>query len=153
MVTVRAVFCPASMAFADVVAVIEAAENSGSLITVGHALSQNREVFALPGRITDRMASGTNRLLREGAEILTCPEDLLSHLGIRVGKDTMNRKQAVLSKEESAVFGLLQENPMDLEMLMVKTGFPVSFILEILLRLEIKGMIRKESGGTYSSAC
>ncbi|MBR5739107.1 MAG: DNA-processing protein DprA [Lachnospiraceae bacterium] len=133
----------------DAVAVIEAAENSGSLITVDHALSQNREVFAVPGRINDRMALGTNRLIREGAEILTCPEDLLSRLGLPVGKDTKGPKKAVLTKEEAVLAEEIRKGDCDLEELMGNTGFPASALMEVLVRLEIKGVIRRENGGKY----
>lgn len=61
----------------DLVLVIEARKKSGTLITVDMALEQGREVYALPGRVSDHLSDGCNRLIRQGAEAATCPEDIL----------------------------------------------------------------------------
>jgi DNA processing protein len=68
-------------ALARVTVVIEAAEGSGTLITVGTALEQGRDVMAVPGMITSPTSVGTNRLIRDGAEPLLVPDDLLRHYG------------------------------------------------------------------------
>lgn len=65
---------------ADAVVVIEARSKSGTLITVDMALEQGREVFVVPGRITDRLSDGCNRLIKQGAGILLSPEELLEEL-------------------------------------------------------------------------
>lgn len=65
---------------ADAVVVVEARNKSGTLITVDMALEQGREVFVVPGRITDRLSDGCNRLIKQGAEILLSPEELLVEL-------------------------------------------------------------------------
>lgn len=65
---------------ADVVAVIEARVKSGTLITVDMALEQGREVYAAPGRMTDRLSDGCNRLIKQGAGILLSPEEFLREL-------------------------------------------------------------------------
>ena len=64
----------------DAVLVIEAKERSGTLITVDMALEQGREVYALPGRTTDPFSRGCNRLIRQGAEIVVSPQELLKEL-------------------------------------------------------------------------
>ena len=64
---------------ADLVLVIEARKRSGTQITVDMALEQGREVFALPGRVSDALSDGCNRLIRQGAWIATCPEDVLEY--------------------------------------------------------------------------
>ena len=66
---------------ADAVVVVEAREKSGTLITVDMALDQGREVYAVPGRITDRLSDGCNRLIRQGASPLLNPEELVEALG------------------------------------------------------------------------
>lgn len=63
----------------DVVLVIEARRRSGTLITVDMALEQGREVYALPGRVSDSLSDGCNRLIRQGAGAATCPEDILEY--------------------------------------------------------------------------
>ena len=65
---------------ADVVVVIEARNKSGTLITVDMALEQGKEVYVVPGRITDRLSDGCNRLLKQGAGVLTSPEDFLEEV-------------------------------------------------------------------------
>lgn len=65
---------------ADAVVVIEARNKSGTLITVDMALEQGREVYVVPGRITDRLSDGCNRLIRQGAEILLSPVDFLDEI-------------------------------------------------------------------------
>ncbi len=68
---------------ADAVLVIEAREKSGTLITVDMALEQGREVYALPGRATDPLSSGCNRLIRQGAGLVSTPGELLEELFCR----------------------------------------------------------------------
>lgn len=64
----------------DAVLVVEARERSGTLITVDMALEQGREVYALPGRATDPLSGGCNRLIRQGAGLVSSPEELLGEL-------------------------------------------------------------------------
>ena len=69
---------------ADAVVVVEAREKSGTLITVDMALEQGREVYAVPGRVTDRLSDGCNRLIRQGAIPMLNPEELIEELkGLR----------------------------------------------------------------------
>lgn len=65
---------------ADVILVVEARQKSGTFITVDMALEQGREVYAIPGRLTDRLSDGCNLLLQQGALITVSPQDLLQHL-------------------------------------------------------------------------
>lgn len=75
-------------ALSDLVLVIEAKLRSGSLITVDFALEQGRDVYALPGRVTDPLAAGCNRLIRTGAGIATSPDDLIEALlGVRTREE------------------------------------------------------------------
>ena len=81
---------------ADLVLVVEAREKSGTLITVECALQQGREVFAVPGRVGDNLSLGCNRLIRDGAGIATCAEDLvfaLQDLGNRTGEEQRVRRE------------------------------------------------------------
>lgn len=63
----------------DLVLVVESRRNSGTHITVDMALEQGKEVYALPGRVSDSLSDGCNRLIRQGAGIATCPEDILEY--------------------------------------------------------------------------
>lgn len=100
---------------ADAVVVVEAREKSGTLITVDMALEQGREVYAVPGRITDRLSDGCNRLIRQGASLFLNPEEFIQELyGLRerVAIDIERSKvQPQLSPELNAVFDALELDP------------------------------------------
>ncbi|MBR5338699.1 MAG: DNA-processing protein DprA, partial [Lachnospiraceae bacterium] len=134
----------------DVLLIIEAAPNSGSLITAELANRQGREVFALPGRAGERMSEGTNRLIRDGAQILLSPEDVLQRLGLQVGTDTVKRPRVRLNELEKLLFEEIGRSPVDSETLHQRTGIPFTVLPEILISLEIKGLIKKEAAGGYT---
>ena len=96
---------------ADAVVVVEAREKSGTLITVDMALEQGKEVYAVPGRITDRLSDGCNRLIRQGAVPLLNPEELIKELyGLRErqyaqgrqGKNLLNGTLAAKQQNDMA---------------------------------------------------
>ena len=134
---------------ADVLLVIEAAEHSGTSITVEHALRQNREVFALPGRISDRMSLGCNLLLKNGAQVLTCPEDVLQYLGLSVSGESRKAKRTLIGKEEQAVLDLLGKSPLSMDELLSASALPAGTLSRILLSLEVSGLVRKEAFSGY----
>ncbi len=136
----------------DALAVIESAHRSGTLITVNYALQQNREVFAVPGRIGDRLSEGSNQLIRDGAQILLHPEDILQVLHVDYEGLSVKKPRVSLTKEEKAVCSCLSNSPEDTGSLLEKTGLPLSELLEILIRLEVKGQIRKSTMGGYVRA-
>ena len=65
---------------ADVVVVIEARQKSGTSITVDMALEQGKDIFAVPGRVTDRLSDGCNKMLRDGAHVFLSPQDFLKEM-------------------------------------------------------------------------
>ena len=89
---------------ADVILVVEARQKSGTFITVDMALEQGREVYAIPGRLTDRLSDGCNLLLQQGALIAVSPQDLLQHLSPRQMEFSLENPQqetkAVENKED-----------------------------------------------------
>lgn len=137
-------------ALGDVLLVIEAAPNSGSLISADHANAEGKEVFALPGRVGERMSEGTNRLIKNGAQVLLSPEDVLQCLGLSVGRDSIKRPGVKLNAAEEAVVRSLSFDATDLETIAEKTQIPLSFLTEVLVSLEIKGLIKRESAGGYT---
>ena len=135
----------------DVVIVVEAAEKSGSLITVSHALEQNRQIYAVPGRIGDGYSAGCNRLISEGAGIIISYESLIEELGLGaiVEKKTENENLS-LAREEKMLYSLLLDfTPRSLDTIISLTGEESKRILGWLLSLELKGYIKEISKNFY----
>lgn len=103
----------------DAVLVVEAKERSGTLITVDMALEQGREVYALPGRVTDPLSRGCNRLIRQGAGIVLSPQELLSELHFHSAVKTTYEQQvlSILDGVSGQVLQLLDFQPRSIEML------------------------------------
>ena len=135
----------------DVVLVMEAKEKSGSLITADMALEQGKDVYALPGPVNSRLSRGCNVLLKQGAEVLLSPEELLAELGIsgKMKNENQEQKKLVLETAENMVYSCLDFHPKNLEQLMSATKFSVVKLLDVLMSLELKGLIREISKNYY----
>ncbi len=136
---------------ADALLVVEAAEGSGTLITVNCALEQGRDVLAVPGPITSPTSRGTNRLLRDGATPILDPDDLLVALGLdgRALTTTPVTPPCSLSPEEARVFDVLSAEPMQLDDLALALGLPIGTLLGTLLGLELGGLVEQLSGSVF----
>lgn len=135
----------------DVVIVVEAGIKSGSLITADHALEQGRTVMALPGRVTDRLSEGCNKLIHQGAGIIYCMDDILFELGLSdTQKMSVNLKisQIELAKPEKMLYSHLDFSPQSIDDLVRKSGIGPDEAAACLVRLELAGMA-KRIGGMY----
>lgn len=132
----------------DLVLVVEAKEKSGSLITADFALDQGKDVFAVPGRVTDVLSQGCLNLIRQGAGVADSPRTVLEALGISSGKNKEPEK-ILLAKEENIVYSWIRLQPVSLEELVRKTKMPVQKVLRILVELELKGCIREIQKNDY----
>lgn len=139
----------------DAVLVIEAKERSGTSITVGHALEQGKQVFALPGRITDHLSFGCNQLIRQGAELLSCVEDVLSFLHLeREGELLLlPPKEEELSELQRKVFSALDTKSIHIEELSRLLGLPTEKLSGILLELELLGFSESPKCAYYRRRC
>lgn len=123
------------------VLVVEAAARSGSLITAEFALEQGREVFAIPGPPYSPASHGTNRLIKEGAHLVTEYADILDILEPLPGFETPEPDPALLEKELSGktlkVYYELQDTPLHVDELAGKCGLTPMEVSAILLDLEL----------------
>lgn len=134
------------------VLVVEAAMKSGTRITVDHALEQGRDVFAVPGRITDSACEGTNQMIREGmAKAIFCVEDILEEYGIDAGMIRRADKidESSLSMEEVLILRLLRVGERSVDELCEMTGMNVAQLNFTLTSMEISGIIKQSSGRMY----
>ncbi len=135
------------------VAVIESEKRSGTLITVGQALEQGRDVFAMPGNINSKLSEGTNELLKQGAYVLTETNDILNILGIENKKNNKNisssEKNISLAYNEKLVYDCISLEPITLDEIIVKTNLKIQSIQYILTVLELNGYIQRLSGQKY----
>lgn len=140
------------------VLVIEAAARSGSLITARHALEQNREVFAVPGSIRNPMKRGCHRLLRDGAGLVECVEDIFA--GIASFKDLCPPAAAPapaenavgLDEREKVLLDNIGYEPTSLDEIANRMKTGTEDLAATLLNLELGGLITAVSPGNYVRA-
>ena len=134
------------------VLVVEAAEGSGSLITVDFALEQGREVFAVPGAVHAATSGGVNRLLKEGAHLVTGAADILAVLapGSALAPDpAAERFGAGLDARARKIYRELSLEPMHIDELTGKCGLTPMEVSTILLDLELQGGVEQLPGMRY----
>lgn len=141
-------------ALVEAVVVVEAAERSGALTTARHAADLGREVLAVPGSIRNPVATGTNRLLRDGAVPLLDLDDLLEAvpaLARRPAATSPRRPAAVgspaPSPPEAEVLRLLAGGPVHPDDLGDKLGISAAELAAVLTRLELAGLVQPAPGG------
>lgn len=135
----------------DVVIVVEARKRSGSLITVGLALEQGKEVFAVPGRVTDPLSAGCNELIRAGASPLLSPENVVEFLGMKSEISIKVPEKIVngLAKNEKKVYSCLDSQPKHVEQIIIESGAPAGECLAVLLALEMDGYVVQTTNQYY----
>jgi DNA processing protein len=132
--------------------VVEAAKQSGSLITARMALEQNREVFAIPGSIHNPLARGCNALIREGAKLVETTQDILEELNQYNQQDEKllsPSMQSILDLEQQTLLNRVMFSPTSIDHLVENTGESVEVISSMLLILELQGYLEATAGGCY----
>ncbi len=141
---------------AEATIVIESADKGGSLITAHMANDYNRDVFAVPGRISDKYSQGCNNLIKtQKANLLTGAEDLIYMLNWDVEiKPKLIQKQlfVTLDAEEQKIYDFLQKNGKELlDIIAIECEFPIFKISGMLLNMELKGVIRPLPGKLFEA--
>lgn len=146
------------------VVIVEAAEKSGSLITARMALEQDRQVFAVPGSPLTGKTRGSNRLLKEGARLVECVEDVIEDLAPQLGievetprvgtpSEKMPAIQGDLPSEEKAVLNQLKHGEkLHVDSLIEACGLSPQIVLTMLLEMELKGIVTQHPGKLFSLA-
>ncbi|MDE6663497.1 MAG: DNA-processing protein DprA [Lachnospiraceae bacterium] len=151
-------------AFSDIVLVIEARHRSGTLITVDMALEQGKEVYALPGRVTDPLSDGCNRLIQQGAGIAVSPQDMLRTLmgnGFKLSGAVSGEKQhsagknMFLSAVQSEIMDVLDSSPLSVEIIKQHMlskhhrDIPIPELMNQLMKLSLCGAVRQVSNSYF----
>ncbi|NEW05533.1 DNA-protecting protein DprA [Paenibacillus sp. SYP-B3998] len=136
------------------VTVVEAAEDSGSMITVDFALDESRDVFAVPGPIHSHQSSGVHKLLKEGAKLVTSVEDIVedySHMLSSTERSALLKPIQVieLTEDERKIVEIMSYEPMNIDVLLESTQFTFGHLHAVLLSLLLKKAIKQLPGSTY----
>lgn len=147
------------------IVVVEAARNSGALITADFALEQGREVFAVPGKISSVTSEGTHELIKDGAKLVQGAEDIMEELRLHkiepmAGKERDLREEKIskkttrylynsLTDDERKVYKILSDEPLYIDDAIKESGVELSKASKVLLALELKHLIRELPGKQF----
>lgn len=145
------------------VLVVEASYKSGALITARFALEQGREVFSIPGKLSSETSCGTNDLIKQGAKMVTSPEEILEDLRhqfllpakTRICFDqSQDEKMApgTSNVQEGAIVRILSDEPKYIDLISQESGLSISESMAFLLQLELKGVVKQLPGKTFVKA-
>jgi len=132
--------------------VVEAGNKSGAILTALNAIDQNREVFAVPGRISDKQSQGCIRLIRNGAVPVQSGKQVVEYIQNRLFKQVVPSQQKIsleLTNEERSIIQYISNEPIHIDILNGKIDIGITKLLGILLELELKGVITQVSGKQF----
>ncbi len=137
------------------VVVIEAALNSGSLITAAHALEQNRDVYAVPGSVLNMRSSGPHSLIKQGAGLVESAADIIEgsfastsnpiQIGFLKALDTEK-----LSADQRLIFETVELDPIPIDVICEALNMNAAKVTAELFELEMSGYVRRHPGNTFS---
>ena len=148
------------------VVVVEAAKNSGALITAGLALEQGRDVFAVPGKISSMTSSGANELIKDGAKIVLSVDDILEELS-GFEREAISRREVKakadgaitrmtkayiynsLTDDERKVYKALSDEPVYMDEVLAKSNLEPAKAYKVILGLELKKLIKELPGKQF----
>jgi DNA processing protein len=150
-------------ALSGAVVVVEAAEKSGALITVEHALDLGRDVYAVPGALDAPQSRGCNTLIRQGAQVITSPEEFGRDLGLVCGSSSEFRARtgsegaadcvpAGLDDEARRVWLALSERSLPIDAVASSADLQSARVLSALTFLQVSGLVVQESGMRFRRA-
>jgi DNA processing protein len=132
--------------------VVEAGERSGSLITANFAKKFKRKIFAVPGPLTSILSKGVMQLIKEGAGVVTCAEDVLEFFGeslTEVRPLPYGRGRTSMNSLEQQIIQQLQKEPMEIDLLSRFLGVSAAEAGKVLSFMELRGLVFMENGKYY----
>jgi DNA processing protein len=129
--------------------VIQAPVKSGALITCNYALELGREVMALPGRIDDPAAQGTNLLIRDGARIILDIDDILTAYHVIVEKSQVQLPLGKLDPTQQKIIDAIGWEPRHIDDIAVELNIPVSSLSALILTMQMDGYVKELAGKRY----
>lgn len=132
------------------VLVVEAGNRSGSTITAKFAKEEEKNVYVIPSNITSTKGIGTNKLIREGATLITKPSQIIRDFNQKKLSEKVNSKKISIPKEFGSIYHLLEENPMYINEISKKEKKSISELNGILTIMEIEGYITRLDQNQYT---
>lgn len=132
--------------------VIEAGTKSGALLTAHAALDQGRSIYAIPGRIDRPTSAGSNSLLKQGAKLVSCAQDILDDFSLLFREPPALNPPPMpedLSEDQRKIFSFLQTEAVHLDVLATQTKLPIASVSSILLSLELEGRVKQLPGRRF----
>ncbi len=129
------------------VIVTEASLNSGTMITVSHALDQGRDVFAVPGQIYSMMGQGTNRLIKHGCAMVDSIDSLVAEVRALLPKQTPDA--AAIPEAHAGLLAFLSREPVDLDTIITLSKFDTAKVMSMLTEMEISGVVKQLPGKRF----
>lgn len=128
------------------VLVVEAKQKSGSLITARYAKEQGKKIFSVPSNIDLKTGGGTNSLIKNGAKLVTCVEDILEELNI---KEDIIPKDIEIEEDFKIIYSVINNSPININIIAKKSNLTIKEVTQKLLMMEIKGYIKSLPGNEY----
>lgn len=132
--------------------VAEAAERSGALISANLCLEQGRELMCIPGLISNPNTAGVYKLLKNGASMVTCADDVLSSLQWEVKTDIQLSMEFDFTEDEKAIISAIEIEPKSFDSILSEIKFASDDLLVMLTNLELSGKIKQIEGEKYTIA-
>jgi DNA processing protein len=131
--------------------VIEAAQKSGTFLTANHALSQNRQVFAVPGPIYSLNSIGPNNLIKMGAKLVSDAQDVLDELNLSSAVEYKEARQIIPdNQEEKLILDIISDKPIHIDKIIAATKLDAAVVSSTLTIMEMKGKVRNLGGMNYA---
>lgn len=132
------------------VVIVEAGDVSGALITSDFAAEQGRDVFAVPGNIYQRTSRGTNKLIQQGARLVSGVADILEELNLALVTEQRSARAALpADATEQKLLACLSAEPVHIDELGNQVGLPIAQVSGALALMELKGLVRQVGGMNY----